>query len=129
MSTTIASSIANGTIALPEKMISAEAIEWTKHASFEGVYLKHLVRGENTNGQLSCHMVRIDPGCALETHVHAAQWELHEVIEGTGTCNLNGSTVLYGVGQMAVIPSGTPHAVKAGESGLILLAKFFPALI
>jgi len=93
------------------------------------VYLKHIIRGENTNGQLSSHMVRIDPGCTLETHIHAEQWELHEVIEGAGTCNLGGCSVSYGPGQMAVIPSGTLHAVTAGENGLVLLAKFFPALL
>lgn len=30
---------------------------------------------------------------------------------------------------MGVIPKGTKHKVVAGENGLILLAKFFPALM
>ncbi len=125
---TLANCMANGTIALLDKMIQAHNIDWVKHPTFEGVYLKHLIRGENTNGQLSCHMVKIDPGCTLEMHTHAEQWELHEVIGGTGHCTLDGSMLPYGAGQMTVIPCGTPHAVTAEHEGLVLLAKFFPAL-
>lgn len=125
---TLANQIANGTITLPEKKIQANQIDWVKHPAYKGVYLKHLIRGEQTNGQFSCHMVKIDPGCTLEMHIHAEQWELHEVIEGTGRCSLDGSMVPYGAGQMTVIPCGTPHEVTAGNEGLVLLAKFIPPL-
>ena len=128
MTQTFVNNMANGTITTPDATIQADAIDWNPHPDFAGVYLKHLVRGESTNGQLSCHMVRIDPGCTLETHTHATQWELHEVIDGAGLCHLDGSMVRYGAGQMTVIPCGTPHAVTAEGEGLVLLAKFFPAL-
>jgi quercetin dioxygenase-like cupin family protein len=126
---TIAHCMANGIIVLPEKTIHSQDITWTKHPTFEGVYLKHLIGGDSTNGQLSCHLVRIDPGCTLKIHTHAAQWELHEVIEGAGSCSLDGHPLSYETGRMVVIPSGTPHAVTAGDQGLVLLAKFFPALL
>ncbi len=125
----IAACINNGTITFTDKVIQVEAINWVAHPSFEGVYLKHLIRGADTEGQLSCHMVKIDPGCILETHTHAEQWELHEVIEGEGHCILDGGSLPYAAGRMMVIPRDTPHAVTAGENGLVLLAKFFPALL
>ena len=128
ITTSLVTSMAEGTITIPGKTIQAQDINWAEHPTFKGVYLKHLVRGELTNGQMSCHMVRVDPGCSLESHIHAEQWELHEVITGSGVCSLNGSELPYGAGQVTVIPSGVPHAVTAGDDGLVLLAKFFPAL-
>jgi quercetin dioxygenase-like cupin family protein len=125
----IAGCIANGTITFTDKVMQADTIDWVAHPSFEGVYLKHLIQGADTQGQLSCHMVKIDPGCILETHTHAEQWELHEVIAGEGNCVLDGSPLPYAAGQMTVIPCDTPHAVEAGDNGLVLLAKFFPALL
>ncbi len=125
----IAACINNGTITFTDKVIQVEAINWVAHPSFEGVYLKHLIRGADTEGQLSCHMVKIDPGCTLETHTHAEQWELHEVIGGEGLGMLAEKALSYKAGQITVIPCGTPHAVTAGDQGLVLLAKFFPALL
>jgi quercetin dioxygenase-like cupin family protein len=125
----IVASIANGTITCMDKTEDASHIVWAAHPSFQGVYLKHLVKGDATDGQLSCHMVRIDPGCVLEEHIHAEQWELHEVLDGAGQGWLDTQVLAYHPGQMTVIPQGTKHRVQAGEDGLVLLAKFFPALI
>lgn len=125
----IVDSLANGTINYLERREEAGAIQWVKHPTFDGVYLKHLIKGENTNGQLSCHLVRIDPGCVLKEHIHAGQWELHEVISGAGHCQLDGKEVSYHLGQMTVIPQGIRHEVVAGENGLVLMAKFFPSLL
>jgi quercetin dioxygenase-like cupin family protein len=118
----------HGSISDPERTIQAQDIAWIKHPVFAGVFLKHVIQGDMTGQQLSCHIVKIDPGCTLDNHTHAAQWELHEVIAGSGICTLDGNTLPYAAGQMTVIPSGTPHAVTAGDEGLVLLAKFFPAL-
>ncbi|HML23802.1 MAG TPA: cupin domain-containing protein [Aggregatilinea sp.] len=124
----IANCMDNGTITAAGETIRTEDIDWQQHPTYKGVHLKHLVRGESTNGQLSCHMVKVDPGCTLELHTHAAQWELHEVIDGAGICTLDGSVIPYAPGQVTVIPCGTPHAVTAESDGLVMLAKFFPAL-
>ena len=107
----------------------AAALPWNAHPSFAGVALKHLVTGTDTDGALSCHLVRIDPGCRLASHVHAGQWELHEVVCGSGTAGLDGKDMEYRPGVIAVIPKGAPHEVTAGEEGLCLFAKFFPALV
>jgi quercetin dioxygenase-like cupin family protein len=102
---------------------------WQEHPKFKGVYLKHLIKGTYTNGMLSSHMVRINPHAVLEEHVHDTQWELHEVIEGEGMFLLDKCEAPYYPGRMAVIPKGVKHRVTAGSSGLVMLAKFFPALL
>lgn len=105
------------------------ASAWMPHPKFAGVWLKHLVRGADTDGGLSCHLVRLEPGACLESHVHEGQWELHEVVSGSGTAGLDGREATYAPGCLAVIPRGAPHAVQAGDAGLVLFAKFFPAAV
>ena len=104
-------------------------ITWQAHPGFQGVSLKHLIRGEETEGALSCHLVRVDPDCALEDHIHERQGELHEVIAGTGTALVDGREIYYSAGFTALIPKGVRHSVRAGSDGLVLKAKFFPALV
>jgi quercetin dioxygenase-like cupin family protein len=107
----------------------AGALPWHDHPAFAGVRLRHLVTAADTQGQLSCHIVRLSPGACLAGHVHDGQWELHEVVSGSGTAELAGRRADYAPGVAAVIPRGAPHAVTAGDQGLCLLAKFFPALL
>ena len=107
----------------------AADIPWTAHPVFAGVTLKHLVTGADTDGALSCHLVRLEPGAKLASHVHDGQWELHEVVAGSGRAGLGDAAADYLPGVAAVIPRGLAHEVTAGESGLCLYAKFFPALL
>jgi len=107
----------------------AADIPWTAHPVFAGVTLKHLVTGADTDGALSCHLVRLEPGARLASHVHDGQWELHEVVAGSGRAGLGDAAADYLPGVAAVIPRGLVHEVTAGESGLCLYAKFFPALL
>lgn len=119
----------DASIFLENAELSAENIPWNPHPSFSGVFLKHLVSGQATDGQLSCHLVKVEPGKVLETHIHDQQWELHEVMGGQGKALLDEREVPYAPGTMAVIPRGVNHRVQAGEDGLLLCAKFFPALL
>ncbi|WP_320169294.1 cupin domain-containing protein [Maridesulfovibrio sp.] len=121
--------VSNGCVETVDGPIFCTELDWNPHAAFEGVALKHIVTGENTAGQLSCHIVRIEPGCVLESHTHDPQWELHEVIKGSGVATVSGKESDYHPGKSSVIPSGQTHKVQAGDEGLILLAKFFPALL
>ncbi len=125
----IAACMSNGTIACFERDVEAGNIEWNEHPKFRGVFLKHLIRGTDTGGQLSCHLVKVDPGCMLDEHIHESEWELHEVIGGEGSGIMNSRDIPYHPGRMAVIPKGARHKVVAGDEGLTLLAKFFPALL
>jgi quercetin dioxygenase-like cupin family protein len=103
--------------------------QWNPHPKYRGVFLKHIITGEQTANRFSSHIVRIDPGCILDEHIHEGKTELHEVMQGSGICVLNGSQVNYSPGDCAVIPDNIKHVVKAGKDGLIIYAKFIPALL
>jgi len=107
----------------------AEELPWNDHPVFAGVALKHLITGADTDGRLSCHLVRLAPGATLASHAHDGQWELHEVVAGSGTAGIGPDAAEYLPGVSAVIPRGLAHEVTAGASGLCLYAKFFPALV
>lgn len=125
----ISTCMANGTITYIDRDDQTGQIQWNEHPKFKGVYLKHLIRGQDTDGKLSCHLVRIDPDSILEEHIHENQWELHEIIEGEGKFILGTKETTYYPGHMSMIPKGLEHKVIAGKSGLFLLAKFCPALL
>jgi quercetin dioxygenase-like cupin family protein len=125
----IVACMANGTTTYVDRDDATEEIPWNQHPKFKGVYLKHLIKGADTGGKLSCHMVKIDPDAILEQHIHENQWELHEVIEGEGKFLLDTKETPYYPGRMGMIPKGINHKVVAGKRGMVLLAKFFPALI
>jgi len=110
-------------------MVSNSEKQWNPHPKFPGVCLKHLITGEQTAYRFSSHIVRIDSGCILDEHIHEGKTELHEIIEGSGVCILNGTEVHYLPGDCTVIPDNTKHKVTAGENGLIIFAKFIPALL
>lgn len=121
--------IEEGKILYVSKKKDIKDIPWEEHAKFKGVFLRHLIKGKDINNIFSAHLVKINPNCIIDSHCHENQIELHEVIEGLGEFILDNFTTLYRPGQMAVIPKGINHKVSAGENGLILLAKFFPALL
>ena len=116
------------TVAYADREDDLRNASWKPHPLFAGVWLKLVISGADTGGALSCHLVRVDPGCCLESHVHDAQWELHEVLAGLGVARIAGRGADYFPGRAAVIPKGTKHEVRAGDQGLTLCAKFFPAL-
>ena len=90
--------------------------------------LKHILTSKETGGAYSFHLVRIAPGKSILSHVHDLQLETHEVIAGKGTCLNDGHEITYLPGVISVMPPRVTHEVHAGEEGLFLFAKFFPAL-
>lgn len=118
-----------GRLALPGMEIPFADIPWSKHPAFEGVELKHIVASEQTNGQFSFHLVRIAPNKKIGRHIHESQLETHEVISGEGVCIHDQAEIRYEPGVITILPVAVPHEVLAGEEGLYLFAKFFPALI
>ena len=114
---------------IAEAFESANTADLVPHKVFKGVYLKHLVTGDKTEGRISSHLVKIDPFCVLDTHTHPEQIEIHEVIQGEGECTLAGMKIHYVPGVVRAIPQGVPHKIVAGKDGLYLLAKFTPALL
>ena len=118
----------NGKLFLPEKGIDFSEIAWSKHQTFIGVELKHIVTAKDTDGKFSYHLVRIAPDCSIGNHIHETQLETHEVIKGSGRCVNAGSTIPYAAGTISVMQAGVPHEVHADSEGLYLFAKFMPAL-
>lgn len=118
----------SGKLSLPGKEVSFDQINWSKHPTFEGVELKHIITAKDTDGQFSYHLVRIAPGKSINNHIHETQLETHEVIAGNGFCINDGTELLYNPGVISIIKKQIPHEVKAGDEGLYLFAKFMPAL-
>jgi quercetin dioxygenase-like cupin family protein len=118
-----------GKLLLPEGSYDFADISWSKHPTFDGVDLKHLVTSKNTNGQFSYHLVRIAPNKSIGKHVHKEQLETHEVIAGQGTCINNNVQLDYKPGVISIFPVNISHEVHAGADGLFLFAKFIPALL
>jgi quercetin dioxygenase-like cupin family protein len=121
--------IADGLITYVDRDEQTGQIQWNDHPKFRGVSLKHLVTGRDTGGRLSCHLVKLAPNSVLDEHVHEDRIELHEVIEGEGCFILDARKTAYHPGRVGVIPEGVTHKVIAGNSGLVILAKFCPALV
>ena len=117
-----------GKLLLPEATITFDVIPWSKHPTFEGVELKHIITSERTDGQFSYHLVRIAPNKKIGNHIHERQLETHEVIFGTGVCVNDGVEFPDEAGVISIFPIGVPHEVIAGDDGLYLFAKFMPAL-
>lgn len=118
----------SGILILPNLKKDFSKIEWSKHPAFEGVELKHIVTSNETNGIFSYHLVRIAPNMAIKSHIHQTQLETHEVISGFGTCINDGAEIEYNPGTISIMPANVPHEVIAGDDGIYLFAKFFPAL-
>lgn len=103
-------------------------LPWNRHSAFEGVELKHIITAADTGGAFSCHLVKVGANMKIGSHVHDAQTELHEVIEGEGVCRYGGRDIFYTAGTVCIIEQGEAHEVLAGDKGLYLFAKFIPAL-
>lgn len=119
----------NGKLLLPEKIISFKDIPWSKHPTFEGVELKHLLTSKETNGEFSYHLVKIAPNKKIGSHIHETQLETHEVISGSGICINSEKEFIYESGSISIFPIKVPHEIIAGKDGLYLFAKFIPALL
>jgi quercetin dioxygenase-like cupin family protein len=118
-----------GKLYINGECIDVENLVWNEHPAFKGVFFKHVIKGESTDNRLSCHLVKINPGCEIGIHNHAGKTELHEIIGGFGHCMIEQTEIDYHKGVIAFIPADKNHSVKAENKGLFLLAKFFPALL
>lgn len=118
----------NGKLITPTATINFADIPWSKHPTFAGVELKHILTTKETGGAYSYHLVRIAPNCSIGEHVHETQLETHEVISGKGICINQGTSISYEPGTVSILPAGIPHEVNADDEGLYLFAKFMPAL-
>lgn len=117
-----------GAIITNSTLGSAKKADFVAHKSFQGVSLKLLVGGEQTDHAVSMHLVRVEPHCCLEAHEHPLNLEIHKVVGGDGFVVIGNNSEKYQTGSIGVIPMGVSHKVTAGENGLYILATFSPAL-
>lgn len=103
--------------------------EWQPHAKFKGVFQKNLVKGANSGGKISCHLIKIADGFEIGNHIHESNWELHEVVGGAGLGYMGGREYVYEPGVTVVVPEGVEHKIVADKGDVYILAKFIPALI
>lgn len=101
---------------------------WRAHPSFAGVAMRDLLSAAGSSGEVSSHLVRIDPGCGLGQHAHPANGEVHHVLAGVGSARMEQTEFDYLPGVVAHIPQGRTHSVTAGDQGLLMLVVFTPAL-
>jgi len=119
----------DGKLLIDVLTVEFDKIQWSKHQAFEGVELKHLITSKETGGEFSYHLVKIAPSCKIGLHVHKEQLETHEVISGKGKCLNNGALIEYRTGIISIFPKNIQHEVMAEDEGLLLFAKFIPALL
>lgn len=73
--------IERGVLALPQGRKDFSPIDWSKHPTFEGVELKHIVTGKETKGLFSYHLVKIAPNCSIKNHIHKTQLETQRLLQ------------------------------------------------
>jgi quercetin dioxygenase-like cupin family protein len=103
-------------------------IPWNKHPNFEGVYIKNLFTGQDSNNNMSAIIVKIEPNREIGSHFHEGKAELHEIIDGEGTAIIGDAGINYTSGVISFVPGDIIHSIKANDKGMILLAKFTPPL-
>jgi quercetin dioxygenase-like cupin family protein len=129
MNDNVMKTVLEGKVCVSSGAAMVESLPWNNHPKFMGVALKHLLTAADTDGKFSSHIVRVQAGCEIGEHIHPGKWELHEVLQGQGTCLIDGKVVEYEPGTSAAIPSDLPHSVRAHGEDLYLMAKFVPALV
>jgi quercetin dioxygenase-like cupin family protein len=118
-----------GQMILSTESRALSQLPWTPHPTFKGVFLKHLVKGADSGGLFSSHLVRVEPAHEIGLHLHEGNYELHEVVAGQGVCQTMGQELAYVPGVSALMPPDVKHRIIASDQGLWIMAKFMPALI
>ena len=89
----------------------------------------YFVAGKTTDDKLSYHIVKIEPGAVLDTHLHDGKIEIHLVIAGSGKMYMDGKIIDYSEGSICLIPANVSHSVVAEKEGMYILAVFTPSLL
>ena len=103
--------------------------KFVKHPTQEGVFMKHLFDGADTDGRMNDLEVNIVPGYEIAPHKHDNASEFFYVISGSG--EFLDDTVWNNVkkGDAFKAPQGMTHAVKnTGTETLVLLSIFSPSV-
>jgi len=121
--------LSEGKIVYTDKEFDVKDLAWNPHPNFSGVFLKHLVNGDSSDGKFSCHLIRIEDGFEIGEHVHDGKWEFINVVGGVGKGEIAGKKIVCELGVSMVVPENVKHRIVAGSGDVYLLAKFIPALL
>jgi quercetin dioxygenase-like cupin family protein len=121
--------LSEGNIVYIDKELKVKDLEWNPHPSFAGVFLKHLVKGDSSDGKFSCHLIRIKDGFEIGEHIHNDKWEFINIVGGVGKGEIAGKAIVCELGVSLVVPENVKHRIVADDGDVYLLAKFIPALI
>ena len=94
--------------------------------AWTGVTLADLASGVDTKEAFSSHLVRVQGGCEVSSHLHENQWEWNVILDGHGRILLDGREVPFKPGDTFTTPPGVRHAVVADKEDVALLAVFVP---
>jgi quercetin dioxygenase-like cupin family protein len=79
-------------------------------------------RGRYFDSSMTFAHYEFDAG-SIHEHFHP-QEEVYHIIEGELELTIDGATRRLGPGFVAVVPSNTPHAVKAISSGRVIIVDY-----
>lgn len=99
---------------------------WHSNPGWPGVSLADLASGADTKEAFSSHLVRVEKGCEVSSHLHESQWEWNVILDGHGTILLDEREIPFNPGDTFTTPPGVRHAVVADMEDIALLAVFVP---
>jgi mannose-6-phosphate isomerase-like protein (cupin superfamily) len=77
--------------------------------------------------QMSGYALSIQANDTLAAEVHSDATQFFLVVQGSGTCMIDGNQDSIGERSMFYVPAGKRHSVRAGAEGLKLLTLYAPA--
>jgi mannose-6-phosphate isomerase-like protein (cupin superfamily) len=96
---------------------------------FEGLTMKVLLTGSDTNGLQAIFEDIVEPGIGPGRHIHHEQDETFLFLEGTFDVEIDGQLFRINKGDTAFVPRGSVHAWKnVGKTKGRLRYIFSPAL-
>lgn len=100
---------------------------WNSNPAWTGVSLADLASGADTKEAFSSHLVRVQKGCEVPSHLHESRWEWNAILGGHGKILLDGREIPFKPGDTFTTPPGVRHTVVADEEDIALLAVFVPS--
>lgn len=110
------------------KTIKVDDLKWEQHPVYEGVEMKHLVRGMDTDNHNSKSLVRISKGSVIKTHNHPNNSESIKFISGNGTLVLKNKIIKMSPRSSVDLEKGANHEIRTFDEDVYLIASFMPAL-
>ena len=70
--------------------------------------------------ECSLRILRLEPGKAVNRHIHHKTTQIYFILEGEGVATIGGKSRTLGPMQSLRIPTDTPHAIRTESSVTVL---------